>query len=217
MALVDTLRIRPPKAPNLPIAPAMYFQQHEDKYSNILRLYFNAIDNMAEALLGAVGGASIRSPYGAFQDTVSHTVVANTANVMTFNTTDLASNVSVVGGSKLTVVYAGIYNLQFSTQFQNVDTAPQDVSVWLRINGVDVPGSTGLLGFPARKSAGDPYHDIKGWNFFLALNAGDYVELWWSTTNANVTIQAYPLGTGPTRPSTASNVVTLTFVSALPA
>ena len=217
MALVDTLRIRPPKAPNLPIASGQYNQQAENMYSNILRLYFNAIDNMAEALLGAVGGASIRTPYGAFQDTVSHTVVANTANVMTFNTTDLANSVSIVGGSKLTVVYAGIYSIQFSTQFQNLDVAPQDVSIWLRINGVDVPGSTGILGFPARKSAVDPYHDIKGWNFFLALNAADYVELYWATTNANVTIQAYPLGTGPTRPSTASNVVTLTFVSALPA
>lgn len=217
MALVNTLRIRPSKAPNLPIAPAIYVQQHEDKYSNILRLYFNTIDNMAEALLGVVGGASIRTPYGAFQDTLSHTVVANTANLMTFNTTDIANSISIVDSSKLTVEYAGIYNIQFSTQFQNLDNAPQDVSVWLRVNGVDVPGSTGILGFSARKSPSDPYHDIKGWNFFLALNASDYVEIYWSTTNALVTIEAYPLGTGPTRPSTASNVVTLTFVSALPA
>ena len=51
----------------------------------------------------------------------------------------------------------------------------------------------------------------------MQLNAGQYIEIWWSTDDANVTIQAYAVGTSPTRPSTASNVATLTFVSALPA
>jgi hypothetical protein len=132
---------------------------------------------------------------------------------MTFNTTDYSSNVSIVSSSRITAAYAGLYNLQFSTQFQNNDNAPQDVFIWLRINGVDVVGSTGLIGLPARKSVGDPFHDIKGWNFFVRLTAGQYVELWWSTTSANVTIQAYTAGTSPTKPSTASNVVTMTFVS----
>ena len=153
------------------------------------------------------------TPYGAFQDTVSHTVTANTANAMTFNTTDYSSNVSMVSGSRITVAYSGLYNLQFSTQFQNNDSAPQDVSIWLKINGVDVASSAGLLGFPARKSAGDPYHDIKGWNFFVRLTAGQYVEIWWSTIHAAVTIQAYAAGTSPTRPSTASNVATMTYVA----
>jgi hypothetical protein len=119
----------------------------------------------------------------------------------------------MVSGSRITVAYSGLYNLQFSTQFQNNDSAPQDASIWLKINGVDVAGSTGLLGFPARKSAGDPYHDIKGWNFFVRLTAGQYVEIWWSTTHADVTIKAYASGTSPTRPSTASNVVTMTYVA----
>ena len=153
------------------------------------------------------------APYGAFEDTVSHTVTANTANAMTFNTTDYSSNVSMVSSSRITVAYSGLYNLQFSTQFQNDDSAPQDVSIWLKINGVDVAGSAGLLGFPARKSAGDPYHDIKGWNFFVRLTAGQYVEIWWSTPHAAVTIQAYAAGTSPTRPSTASNVATMTYVA----
>jgi hypothetical protein len=207
----------PSKAPNLPLAPQMYDQQTFDRFSNILRLYFNQIDNFSASLISDVGIGLLRSPYGAFEDTVSHTVTANTANVMTFNTTDYSSGVTLVGGSKITATYPGIYNLQFSTQFQSTDNAPQDVSIWLRVNGVDVVGSTGIIGLPAIKSVGDPYHDIKGWNFFLSLSAGQYVEIYWTTTSANVTIQAYAVGTSPTRPSTASNVATLTFVSALPA
>jgi hypothetical protein len=205
------------KAPNLPIAPAAYNQQAQDKYSNILRLYFNTIDNITSSILDSAGMTSFNAPYGAFQDTVSHTVTANTANAMTFNTVDYVNGVSMVANSKITVDNSGIYNLQFSTQFQSTDVAPQDISIWLRVNGVDVVGSAGLLGMPARKSAGNPYHDIKGWNFIVSLTAGDYIELWWSTTAATVTIQEYVISAAPVHPSTASNVVTLTFVSALPA
>jgi hypothetical protein len=153
------------------------------------------------------------APYGAFSDTLTHTVTANTANLMTFNTTDYSSNVSIVSNSRITAAYAGLYNIQFSTQLQNNDNAPQDAYIWLRINGVDVVGSTGLIGLPARKSVGDPFHDIKGWNFFVRLTVGQYVEIVWSTTSANVTIQAYTAGTLPTKPSTASNVVTMTYVA----
>jgi len=206
----------PSKAPNLPLAPQIYNQQAFDKYSNILRLYFNQIDNFSASLISDVGIGLLRSPYGAFEDTVSHTVTANTANAMTFNTTDYSSGVTIVGGSKITATYSGIYNLQFSTQFQNTDTQLHDVSIWLRINGVDVVGSTGYVSVP-NSHGGIPGHSINGWNFFVQLNASDYVEIWWSTDSANVTIQAYAAGASPTRPSTASNVATLTFVSALPA
>ena len=206
----------PSKAPNLSIAPVEYSKQYADMLNNILRLYFNQIDNFSASLISDVGIGLLRSPYGAFQDTVSHTVTANTANAMTFNTTDYSSGVTLVGGSKITATYPGIYNLQFSTQFQNTDTQLHDVSIWLRINGVDVIGSTGYISVP-NKHGSISGHSINGWNFFVRLNAGEYVELWWSTDDANVTIQAYAVGTSPTRPSTASNVATLTFVSALPA
>ena len=214
MTTIATLA--PSKAPNLPLAPQIYDQQTFDRFSNILRLYFNQIDNFSASLISDVGIGLLRSPYGAFEDTVSHTVTANTANAMTFNTTDYSSGVTLVGGSKITATYPGIYNLQFSTQFQNTDTQLHDVSIWLRINGVDVVGSTGYISVP-NSHASIPGHSINGWNFFVQLNAGQYIEIWWSTDNANVTIHAYPAGTLPTRPSTASNVATLTFVSALPA
>jgi hypothetical protein len=152
------------------------------------------------------------TPYGAFQDTVSHTVTANTANAMTFNTTDYSSNVSMVSNSRITVAYSGLYNLQFSTQFQNTDNSLQDVSIWLRINGTDVAGSTGYISVP-NSHGGIAGHSINGWNFFVRLTAGQYVEIWWSTTHAGVTIQAYAAGTSPTRPSTASNVATMTYVA----
>jgi len=201
-------------APRLPDAPNDYDKRYIDQLNNILRLYFNQINTIFGQLTASTQAATINVPYLALQDTVSHTVTANTANAMTFNTVDYSNSCSLVSSSQLKVTYAGIYNLQFSTQFQNTDTQLNDVSVWLRKNGTDIVGSTGLISIP-NKHGGVDGHTISGWNFFVSLAANDYIQIYWSTTNAAVTIQAYAAGVTPTRPSTASNVATLTFVSAL--
>jgi len=216
MATTIINRYRPVVQPRLPAAPMEYSAEFIEQYSNILRLYFNQLDNLTGVVLGEAGGRFIRFPYGAFSSDQDQTTTANTATLMTLNTTDFANEVSI-SSSKITVVNAGIYNLQFSAQFQNTDNQIQDISIWLRQNGTDIPGSTGFVSIPARKSAsaGEEAHEIVGWNYFLEMDASDYVEIWWSATLASVSIQHYPTSTGPVRPSTQSVVATLSFVSAL--
>jgi hypothetical protein len=207
-------------APRLPTAPSQYEARYQDQFADVLRLYFNQLDNIIGQLRtgsGAIDGSGVRFPYGAFSSTQSQTTTINTATLMTLNATDFSNGVGLDIGSKIKATTPGIYNLQFSTQFQNFDNAPQDIYIWLKQNGTDIVGSTGKVGMPARKSAIDPYHDIKGWNYFLSMNADDYVQIYWSTTNALVTIEQYAASGSPTKPSTASVVATLSFVSALPA
>jgi hypothetical protein len=209
-------RIINPAPPNLPLGTDQYERRYQDQFTNVLRLYFNQLQNALTEITGNAGGRYLAFPYGAFSDFTDQTTTVNTATLMTLDTTDFSNGVSVVSNSKITVEYAGIYNLQFSVQLQNLDNAPQDVFIWLKQNGTDITGSTGLVGMSARKSAGVPFHDIKGWNYFLNMNAGDYVQIYWSTTSVDVTIQTYPASGTPTKPSTASIVATLSFVSALP-
>jgi hypothetical protein len=135
---------------------------------------------------------------------------------MYMNTTDFSNTVTIADTTKLTAATAGIYNLQWSGQFNNSDTAEHDLSVWLRVNGTDLVGSTGFVAVVSSHGGIDG-HLIVGWNYYLQLTAGQYVEIWWSTTNAKLTLECYGPSTSPTRPSTASVVATLTFVSALPA
>jgi hypothetical protein len=201
-------------APNLPLAPPEYDRRYGDQLNSVLRLYFNQLDKILGQLNSSNQAAIIKVPYLAVEDLVSHTVTANTANAMTFDTVDYSNSCSLVSSSRFTVTYAGIYNLQFSTQFQNSDSQLYDVTIWLRKNGTDIVGSAGLVSVP-NSHGGTPGHAIVGWNFYVSLAANDYIQLYWSTTNAAVTIQAYAVGTSPTRPSTASNVATLTFVSAV--
>jgi len=204
-----------PVAPNLPLAPIQYDRQFQDQFENILRLYFNQLDNSFGSLLGPSGGKYLKFPYGAFSSNQDQTTTANTATLMTLNTTDFSNDVSI-SSSKITVVNPGIYNLQFSVQLENADNAPQDTFIWLKQNGVDIVGSTGKVGMPARKSPGDPFHNIFGWNYFVSMAASDYIEIYWSTTDVDVTIQFYPASGSPTKPATQSVVATLSFVSRLP-
>ena len=204
-----------PVAPNLPLAPNEYDRQFQDQFENILRLYFNQLDNSFGSLLGPTGGKYLKFPYGAFSSDQDQTTTANTATLMTLNTTDFSNGVSI-DNSKITVANAGIYNLQFSAQFQNTDTAFQDVYIWLRQNGTDITGSTGFVSIPNRH-AGTDGHAIVGWNYFLSMNLDDYVEIYWSVPNVAVSIQHLAASGTPTKPSTQSVVATLSFVSRLPA
>jgi hypothetical protein len=118
--------------------------------------------------------------------------------------------------TKLVATVAGTYNLQFSLQLQNLSNASETSYVWIKKNGVDVPGSTGQVGMLARKSAGVPNSMIVGWNYYLDLNATDYVEIFWLVSDAtNVTMPTYAKSTSPTYPATASAIATIGFVSAL--
>jgi hypothetical protein len=195
-------------APRLPTAPNDYEKRYHDQFADILRLYFNQVDN----ILGQLRTLSV--PYGAFSSDQDQTTTANTATLMTLNTTDFANGVSIAT-SKITVATAGIYNLQFSTQFTNANSNVKDVYIWLRQNGVNIPGSTGFVSIPGSHGGTDG-HSIIGWNYFLSMTAGQYIEIYWSVPDPDVSIQHLAASGTPTKPSTQSVVATMTFVSALP-
>lgn len=213
-------QLQTPAIPDLPNPQDKYERLTVAQTNAALRTYFTKVSNFLQSLASPRGARFINAPYGAFQDTTDQTATANTATVMTFDTTDFSNGVSIVSNSKITVAHAGIYNLQFSAQFQNTDTQLHDVSIWLRQDasgaGTDIAGSTGLVSVP-NSHGGVDGHVIAGWNYFVSLNANDFVEIWWSTTNTAVTIQAYGAGTSPTRPTTASVIATMSFVSNLSA
>ena len=93
---------------------------------------------------------------GSFYDTTDQTNSANTAKVVTINTTDISRGVSIVSGSRITVDRAGVYNIQFSAQFENSDVSDQDVSLWFKKNGVDIDQSNTFLFHAATTWPGVP-------------------------------------------------------------
>ena len=78
--VVRAAPLRPPKAPNLLIAPIEYRQTYQDQLNNALRLYFNQIDNGLTSLLSPAGGGLLQFPNGAFHQDGYTTLTANISN-----------------------------------------------------------------------------------------------------------------------------------------
>lgn len=158
--------------------------------------------------------ASTYFPYGAFQDTTDQSIATTTATAnITLNTTDYSLGTSIVDGYKVKVDYSGLYNVQFSLQFNNTNVAIQDVDVWFRKNGSDVAGSNSKFSVP-NSHGGTPGHLIAALNFNIELAKDDYVHLAWATTSTDVTIEHLAAQTTPTRPATPSAILTIQYLSA---
>jgi hypothetical protein len=157
--------------------------------------------------------ASFRGAYGGWSDTTDQTGNIASGTVVTFNTTDVADSITLVGGSKITVPTDGVYNLQFSLQLKNTNNTQEDFTVWLRVNGLDLANSGTQYTVPARKSAGIFGYNVAALTFLLDLNASDYVEIFWVPTSTTVTIEALPASVSPAYPAIPSAIVSMMQVN----
>jgi len=134
----------------------------------------------------------------------------------TVNTSQEVTSTTITGDlpSKITVDYAGLYNLQFSFQFVNTDTQIHDTDVWFRKNGTNIANSNSRFSIPNRHGGIDG-HLIAALNFFLDMDPGDFVEIMWHTDDVQVLIEQLPTAASPTRPATPSAIVTMSYVSSL--
>jgi len=132
--------------------------------------------------------------YGSYYDTTTQTAaVANTAYAMTLNSTankinDGPLQYGVYIGTPNSRVYVdntGTYNIQFSAQFISTNASSKDVYIWLSVNGTNVADSATKITLSGSSNA-----YVAAWNFVVSLTAGDYFELYWETTNTNVSILA---------------------------
>ena len=110
------------------------------------------------------------TPWGSFYDTTDQTAAnTTTAYAMKFGSSDPSSyHVSVASDgaalTRITVVEAGVYNIQFSAQMTNTSTSDQDANIWFRLDGSDIAYSNSLVSIPA-KHGGIDGHTIVSWNF----------------------------------------------------
>jgi hypothetical protein len=208
--------IQHPASPNLPLAPPEYDSRYQEAFNNVLRLYFNRLNNNLLSLFGAYGGQYVQLPLGSFYDTTDQTAASTTvAYPITLNSTAISNGVKILNSSELHFTYAGYYNIQFSVQLANDDNATQDVDIWFRKNGSDIANSNSRFGLAPRKSAGDPYHVIGALNFIVDVTPNDYIQLYWRTSNTSTYIEHYAAPSSPTRPAIPSVILTATLVSGI--
>jgi hypothetical protein len=166
-------------------------------------------------LLPASGSAfSDSAPYALVLCTSGQTAAAaNTDYVVGYNTVSQANGVTLVNSDEVTVANDGVYNFQFSLQLENIDNAAHDVDVWFRKNGTNLANSNSIFTVPERKSASIFGKLIGTVNTFIELEAGDYVQVVWSTADVNVAIKTVAAQTSPTRPVTPCVILTVQYIA----
>jgi hypothetical protein len=175
-----------------------------DQFVNVVRLNSNTFAN-------AINAPKVFGSY--YSDVQQNNGGATTVNLMTVNNAVVAFNTVVPEpGSRFYVTESGIYNIQFSAQFDKTAGASADIYIWLRQNGADVPYSASKVVIQGTNA-----ELVAAWNFVIRLTANDYVQIAWSSTDTNVHVSAVAPVTGPPAiPGIPSVILTICWVSNLP-
>lgn len=72
-----------PATPVLPTAPQEYERQYQDQFANVLRLYFNQLQNFNQLFTTNTGGGLLKFPNGAFHQDGTTTLTGSMTNVST--------------------------------------------------------------------------------------------------------------------------------------
>lgn len=99
-------------APNLPLAPIEYNSRYHEQLNNVLRLYFNQINNLVKQLNTATDTSGLLVPYGAFHQD-GYTTLTNaiptsgsTATIVVGSTAEFASAGTIIIQKEL-ISYTG--------------------------------------------------------------------------------------------------------------
>ena len=205
-------QLQHPAAPNLPLAGTEYTRQYQDQYSNVLRLYFNRLNNNLLSLFGPNGGQFVDCPNGLFFDLGTYSpALINTGYPIEFKIPYLSNAVRVVDNTKITVDIPGVYNFQFSSAITSTNSSLKTVWVWIRRNGTDVGYSTNEY-----TVSGSGTDTIISWQFNIDLDTGEYIEMMWGSDSTNVQIATTPPTPPAPHPGIPANVIAVNFISPLP-
>ena len=126
------------------------------------------------------------------------------------NTVGFTNGVYLVDDSKITVANPGIYNFAWSAQVNNNSSSVKNIYAWIKKNGTSVDGTNGLVSIHG-SAGGIDGHTIIAWNYFVNLQANDYIEFWWSPTDQKLTIDSYePVAPAP---ATAAVIITVNHIA----
>jgi len=111
--------------------------------------------------------------------------------------------------TRITFANAGTYNLLFSAQLANSGGGAQTVDFWLRKNGTTAAANIADTNGKVQLQSNASFL-MAAWNYFINVNAGDYIQLMWVSTSTNITIVTE--AANAVHPATPSIIVTLNQV-----
>jgi len=154
--------------------------------------------------------------YGQFYSLQTQSGSADVAYPMKFEVSDGSDGVSITNNAsglptRITPTHSGVYNIQFSNQLGNTANSDITFDIWFRISETNVPNSN--TKFSLIKSLGSGLYAVAALNFLTQINAGQYVEIMWSSAASTARFEYLGTQTTPTRPATPSIILTVTQIA----
>ena len=109
--------------------------------------------------------------------------LANINQTLLYTNTEISNGVTLVSGSRFTVADSGLYSFSFNVQIQSSSASAKNMHFWFAKNGVNVPNSS----FYVTVTGNGNYIDVSQTDFF-SINAGQYIEVKFSSTDTNISI-----------------------------
>jgi len=177
--------------------------------SNRINQKLNKGEMSASELALSLGFLPFETHFGAFSDTAKQVAIVNTATAVKWRDTIGQNQVSIglnssLDPTRLLVVKAGTYLVQYSLQVNNTQIANDEISVWIRRNGAAYPNSlrqflTGAVGVK----------NIFSGQTIMVFGEDDYLELFFSVKHNQTQIFKTSALANPSRPGIPSAQITL--------
>ena len=177
--------------------------------SNRINQKLNKGDISASELAMSLGFLPFETHFGAFTDTARQTALINTATAVKWRDT-IAQNQVAIGlnssleRTRLLVVKAGTYLVQYSLQVNNTQIANDEISVWIRRNGAAYPNTLRQLLTGAVR-----VKNIFSGQTMVVFGEDDYLELFFSVKHNQTQLLKTSTLTNPSRPAIPSAQITL--------
>ena len=205
--------------PRLPSAPVQYEPRFHDQHSDVLRLYFNQLNNAVATVIGTNGAAYLQTPHAMLMSDQDQTNASiTTANILTYNQPVITQGIEVRNSGEIWFEQSGQYLVTFTLQVSNRSNALQEFEVWAAYNGTNYPLSNTRFDIPARKSGSIWSHIVPAITGIFTVQNPDteYLTIRWWASSTDVFLEHYPTNTSPTRPAIPSVIMTVNLISRLP-
>ena len=211
-------RISTTAAPNIPLSSREYNPNQQEQISNVLRLYFNQVDNFTQLVGGPLGASNLNNPFSMFMSAVDQANAGITSeNIVQLDTIVLSNGIRVENNDEIWFSTAGQFLVNANFQVVNQDNAVHEFELWAKQNTTNYPLSNTRFDFPERKSATIWGHTTAAVNVIFTVTnpSTDYLSFAWWSDSLLVYLEHYAAGTAPVRPEIPSVIITVNQISSL--
>lgn len=143
----------------------------------------DATDASLQAQIDALSGAITPSYLSTYSNVPQQST--GSPQAMNLGTVDLIQNLQLETGTKIKILEAGIYNIQFSAQYENRHSAEHDINIWLMKDNANVDNTNTLIEIP-KANGGNYGQVVAAWNFLINADPENRYELYWQCTSTSV-------------------------------